>query len=239
VRLVAEEIGYGLAGGIAAGVLGALVLRAAVRRSLVDGHWLQILTASTAVLAAGIAEGLGGSIFIAAFTGGFVFGVVRRDAGGEVSSLVDEGGSVLNAVTFVVFGAAILGPLLDELEWTVVLYAALSLTLVRMVPVALAFLGTGARPPTVAFVGWFGPRGLASIVFAVLLVEEAALPHQRDLLLAVVATIGLSVYAHGLTAAPLTDRYVRWFAARERGERPMESVPADVTRWRTPAPSPR
>jgi NhaP-type Na+/H+ or K+/H+ antiporter len=114
------------------------------------------------------------------------------------------------------------------------LYAVLSLTVVRMLPVALATLGTRARPPTVAFLGWFGPRGLASIVFAVILVEEAALPHQETLLLAVIATVALSVYAHGLSALPLTQRYVGWYEAHPREQRPaMESVPAPEQRWRS------
>jgi sodium/hydrogen antiporter len=223
-ELVAEEVGYGSVGGIVAGTLGAVAVSAAQRRGLAEPHWLQILTAATAVLAAGIAVGLGGSIFIAAFVGGLVFGGVRRRAEGEVGYLVDQGGELLNAVTFLFFGAAILGTALDELTWEVLLYGALSLTVVRMLPVALAVLGTHARPPTVAFLGWFGPRGLASIVFAVILVEEAALPHQDTILLAVVATVTLSVYAHGLSAQPLTSRYVRWF---ERQQRPgMESIPA-------------
>jgi sodium/hydrogen antiporter len=221
LELVAEEIGYGSVGGIVAGVLGAAAVSAAQRRGLAEPHWLQILTAATAVLAAGIAIGLGGSIFIAAFVGGLVFGGVRRRAEGEVGYLVDQGGELLNAVTFLVFGALVLGPALDELTWELVLYAALSLTIVRMLPVALSVLGTGARPPTVAFLGWFGPRGLASIVFAVILLQESALPHQDTILLAVVATVALSVYAHGLSAQPLTARYVRWYEARER---PMESA---------------
>ena len=204
VHLVLEEIGYGLVAGVAAGILGALALRLA-RRLPVEPHWLQILTVATAALAAGIATGLGGSIFIAAFTGGFLFGVIARDSEGEASYLVDEGGELLNAVTFTVFGAAILGSALDELGWEVIAYAVLSLTVVRMLPVALALLGTRARRPTVAFVGWFGPRGLATIVFAVILIDESSLPHERTLLLAVVATIGMSVFAHGLSSRPLTD----------------------------------
>ena len=229
-HLVLEEIGYGLVGGVAAGVIGALALRFATRRAFVERHWLQILTVATAALAAGIATALGGSIFIAAFTGGFVFGVIRRDSGGEVSSLLDEGGELLNAITFVVFGAAILGPALDDLSWEVVVYAVLSLTVVRMAPVALSLLGTRARRPTVAFVGWFGPRGLATIVFAVILIDESSLPHEQTMLLAVVATIAISVYAHGLSSRPLTDSYVRWY---ERNEPPpMESVPAAAHRWR-------
>jgi NhaP-type Na+/H+ or K+/H+ antiporter len=233
LELVAEEIGWGLVGGISAGALGAVALRTAQRRGLAEAHWLQILTAATALLAAGIAHGLGGSIFIAAFVGGFVFGAVRRDVGGEVGYLVDQGGEVLNAVTFLMFGAVILGPLLDDLGWEALLYAVLSLTVVRMLPVALAMVGTRARPPTLAFLGWFGPRGLASIVFAVILVEEAALPHQETLLLAVVATVGLSVYAHGLSALPLTERYVSWYDAYSPEQRPaMESVPAPEQRPR-------
>jgi sodium/hydrogen antiporter len=234
-HLVLEEIGYGLVAGAAAGVLGALALRFAARRSIVEPHWLQILTVATALLAAGIATGLGGSIFIAAFTGGFLFGVVGRDSGGQVSYLVDEGGELLNAVTFIVFGAAILGPALDDLGWEVFVYAVLSLTVVRMLPVALSLLGSGARRQTVAFVGWFGPRGLATIVFAVILIDESSLVHERTLLLAVVATIGISVFAHGMTAQPLTNRYVGWYASHPREQLPsMESVPAARHRWRKP-----
>jgi NhaP-type Na+/H+ or K+/H+ antiporter len=234
-HLVLEEIGYGLVAGLAAGVLGALALRVAARRSLVEPHWLQILTLATALLAAGTATGLGGSIFIAAFSGGFLFGVVGRDSGGEVSYLVDEGGELLNAVTFIIFGAVILGPALDDLGWEVLVYAVLSLTVVRMLPVALSLLGSGARRQTLAFLGWFGPRGLATIVFAVILIDESSLPHERTLLLAVVATIGISVFVHGLSAQPLTNRYVGWYASHPREELPpMESVPAATHRWRKP-----
>jgi sodium/hydrogen antiporter len=146
-----------------------------------------------------------------------------------------EGGELLNAVTFIVFGAAILGPALDDLGWEVLVYAVLTLTAVRMLPVALALLGSGARRPTVMFVGWFGPRGIATIVFAVILIDESSLPHERTLLLAVVATIGISVFAHGLSARPLTNRYVRWYASHPREELPpMESVPAPTHWWRKP-----
>ncbi|MGH3038377.1 MAG: cation:proton antiporter [Gaiellaceae bacterium] len=219
-------------------MLGALAQRAALRHGRAEPHWLQILTAATALSAAGIALGLGGSIFIAAFVGGFVFGGVRRDTEGEFSYLVDEGGEFLNAVTFLVFGAVILGPVLDELTWELVVYAVLSLTVVRMLPVALAMLGTRAGRPTLGFLGWFGPRGLASIVFAVIL-TQSELPQQRTLLLAVAVTVGLSVYVHGLSALPLRERYVRWYQSHPSDRPPpMESVPAASHRWRSPG-SPR
>ena len=233
VELVLEEIGYGIVGGVVAGLLGALALRMAWKRRWIEPHWLQILAVATALLAVGIANALHGSIFIAAFVGGFLFGALRDSAGGRVTYLVDQGGDVLNAVTFIVFGAAILGTVLDELTWQLVAYAVLSVTVVRMLPVALSLLRTGARKETVAFVGWFGPRGLATIVFGVLLIQDSQLPHERTLLLAAAITVGLSVYAHGLTAKPLTDRYVRWYLSHPEDQPPgMESVPAEAHDWR-------
>jgi NhaP-type Na+/H+ or K+/H+ antiporter len=233
VTLVLEQIGYGLIGGVIAGIAGALILRFGTAHRLMETHWTQILVLASALLAAGIATALGGSIFIAAFSAGVLFGALRRDAGGEVSQLVDEGGELFNAATFIVFGAVVLGPLLDELSWEIAAYAVLSLTAVRMLPVALALLGTGARRPTVAFIGWFGPRGLASIVFAVILLDEADLAHAHTLLVAIAATIALSIYVHGVTARPLTERYVRWWAAHPRDALPeMERVHAPGHRWR-------
>jgi sodium/hydrogen antiporter len=233
-HLVFEEIGYGLIGGVIAGAVGGLAVGVGARRRSIEPDWLQIMGVASAALAASIALALGGSIFIAAFSGGLLFGALRNDAGGEVTYLVDEGGELFNAVTFIVFGAVILGPLLDDITLQIALYAVLSLTVVRMLPVALAMLGAGARRPTVAFVGWFGPRGLASIVFAVILIDEADLPHMQTLLLAIVITVGASVYVHGLTARPLTERYTGWWGSHPRDALPpMESVPAAEHRVRS------
>ena len=134
------------------------------------------------------------------------------------------------------FGAILLGPALAELSWELALYAVLSLTIVRMLPVAIAMLGSHARAPTVGFLGWFGPRGLASIVFAVIVIEESNLPHEHLIVLAIYLTVGLSVFAHGLSAAPLANRYARWYERHPRDKAPpMESGPAEVTRARGPA----
>jgi NhaP-type Na+/H+ or K+/H+ antiporter len=232
-RLVLQEIGYGVAGGVAAGFAAALVVRVGVARRLVDPIWLQVVPVAGAALAYGLAVWMGGSAFIAAFVGGAVFGGLRGKAGGEVTLFLEESGGVLGAVTFVLFGAVMLVPVLDDLSAAVVLYSLLSLTLVRMVPVAVAMLGSGARPPTVAFLGWFGPRGLASIVFAVILVADADLTHEPVLLNTIFLTVALSVLLHGLTAAPLSARYAAWFAAHERHAVPVfEAVPAPLHRHR-------
>jgi NhaP-type Na+/H+ or K+/H+ antiporter len=235
VHLVLDEIGWGLVGGVVAGVAGAVILRVARQRGLVADHWVQVIPLAAAALSYGIAVGLGGSGFIAAFAGGLVFGVLHRSLGGEITYLVDSGGQVLDAVTLIVFGAVALGPALHRLDWRIGLYAVLSLTVVRMAPVALALLGLHARTPTVAFLGWFGPRGLASIVFAVIVLQGAELPHVELLITTVVITVGLSVLAHGLSAKPFSEAYARWFGARSEPP-PMESTAAREQRWRRPAP---
>ena len=230
-ELVLEEIGYGCVGGVVAGLAAAAVVRVGVTRGLVDPIWLQVVPVAGAALAYGLAVWMHGSGFIAAFVGGAVFGGLRREVGGEVSFFLEEAGGLLGAVTFILFGAVMLVPMLDDLSVEIVLYALLSLTLVRMVPVALAMLGSGARRPTVAFLGWFGPRGLASIVFAVILVEDADLANESVLLNTIFLTIGLSVLLHGLTATPLAGRYAAWFAAHPRDAAPaFESAPAPEQR---------
>ena len=237
--LLLEEIGYGVVGGVAAGLLIAYVVIHAGRRDLIAPQWRQVIPAAGAALAYGIAVALHGSGFIAAFVGGMVFRWALKRDPEDLNELSEEVGNVLNGVTFVLFGAILLGPALGELSWELALYAVLSLTVVRMVPVAIAMLGSRARAPTVGFLAWFGPRGLASIVFAVIVIEESALPHEHLIVLAIYVTVGLSVLAHGLSAAPLADRYGRWFEQHPRGKAPpMESVPAEVTRPRGPAAQP-
>ncbi len=230
-QLVLEEIGYGCVGGVVAGLAAALVVRVGVPRRLLDSIWLQVVPVAGAALAYGLAVWMHGSGFIAAFVGGAVFGGLRHEVGGEVTRFLEETGGLLGAVTFVLFGAVMLVPMLDDLTAEIVLYALLSLTLVRMVPVGLAMLRSGARRPTVAFLGWFGPRGLASIVFAVILVEEADLANESVLLNTIFFTIGLSVLLHGLTATPLAGRYAAWFTAHPRDAAPkFESAPAPEQR---------
>lgn len=232
-ELVLEKIGYGIVGGVLAGAAAAVVVVYAGGRRLIDPSWLQVVPFAGAALAFGLAEAIGGSGFIAAFVGGGVFGGLRRDRGGEVSYLLEQAGAVLAAVTFVIFGAVLLGPALGDVTWQIALYAVLSLTAVRMLPVALSMLGTGARRPTVAFLGWFGPRGAASIVFALLVVEEGGLPGDEILLATVFLTVGLSVFTHGLTAAPLAARYADWLDTHPRHTRaPVESDEGQEVRWR-------
>ena len=236
VHVVLEEIGWGLAGGATAGALAGWLMNIARTRNLIAGSWLQVIPVAAAALAYGSATALGGSGFIAAFVAGMVFGNLLRGDTSEVSFFSEEAGDLLDGVTFLVFGAVLLGPTLEHLTWQMALYAALSLTVVRMVSVALALWGTGVRAPTVALLGWFGPRGLASIVFAVI-VQDSQLAHTATIVATTYATVGLSVLVHGLSAAPSVDRYVRWYQAHPSGGEPsMESSPAPELRARGPVP---
>ena len=237
--LLLEEIGYGVVGGVAAGLLIAAVVIHAGRRDLIAPQWRQVIPAAGAALAYGIAVALHGSGFIAAFVGGMVFRLALKRDPEDLNELSEQVGNVLNGVTFVLFGAILLGPALGELTWDLALYAVLSLTIVRMLPVVIAMLGSRARPPTLGFLGWFGPRGLASIVFAVIVIEESNLPHEHLIVLAIYLTVGLSVFAHGLSAAPLANRYAGWYQQHPRDKAPpMESAPTDMTRTRGPAAQP-
>jgi sodium/hydrogen antiporter len=236
LRVIFEEIGFGAVAGLAAGALGAWVLRGFAARGWMEGTWKQINAVATPVMAYMVAVALGGSGFIAAFVAGIVFGAVAGGQAEATTHLAEESGELLNAVTFLLFGAVLLGPALGDLDWRVVAYAVLSLTVVRLLPVALAMVGTGMRRVTVGFLGWFGPRGLASIVFVLLLLEETDLPQRSLLLAAVTVTVALSVYAHGLTAWPGANRYADWYDAHAQEHPAMpESAPAPERRTRVPA----
>ena len=232
LKVIAEQIGFGAVGGVAAGALGAWVLRTFGGRGWMEETWRQIDAVATPLLAYTLAAASGGSGFIAAFVAGIVFRVVAADHAKETTFLAEQTGELLNAVTFLLFGALLLGPALGALDWPIALYAVASLTVVRMLPVVLAMVGAGMRRVTVGFLGWFGPRGLASIVFVLILLEETDLPERSLMLTAVTWTVALSVYAHGLTAGPGATRYANWYHAHHQHHRVMPES-ASVAEHRT------
>ncbi|WP_405717773.1 cation:proton antiporter [Streptomyces sp. NBC_01537] len=221
--------------GLLVGGLGGRLLQWSRARGWVTGEWWQVYPLALAAASYELAVVTDGSGFIAAWVAGFAFGFALRRyrAGGEKESpdrtadFTENLGGLLASVSLLVFGAVLLGPALEHLSWRIILYAVLSLTVVRMLPVALALAGSRLRPPTVAYIGWFGPRGLASVVLALLVVEEHV--QGVELLGRVVAvTVGLSVLLHGVSAVSLAGRYGRWHeraAATSRDLREGTSVP--------------
>jgi NhaP-type Na+/H+ or K+/H+ antiporter len=233
IRLVFEQIGYGLLAGVVAATVASVVMGWASRHGFMSSEWRHVATLAAVAACYGLAVPLGGSGFIAAFMGGLVFGWLNHQEVPALTELVVDGGELSAALTFVLFGAVVVGPLLHRVGLTVAIYAALSLTVVRMVPVSVALLGSQARPPTVAFIGWFGPRGLASIVFIVITAGQPALSGAAQISVIASATVLASVYLHGLTAAPLATRYAEWYETHPRRANLMESAGAHRhhSRW--------
>ncbi len=199
------------------------------------GCWtngVRLFTLAVALSAYAAAGALGGSGFIAAFVAGMAFGRSAREHGLGVTHFTEEAGAFLAAVTWMGFGAVAISNVLPDITWRVVLYALLSLTVVRMLPVAVAMYRTDARWQTVAFMGWFGPRGLASVVFGLLALERG-IPEAHTLLATVVVTVGLSVFLHGITSVPLVASYHRWYAAHvAKNPTASEAKPTIVSRLR-------
>ncbi|BEL08865.1 cation:proton antiporter [Actinoplanes sichuanensis] len=200
----------GLAIGVAAGVFAGLAGGWAMRTARTRG-WASEDFAGPGVLALALAvytgvHWLGGNGFVAAFVAGIAFGAAAGRGGSREVFYVEQTAGLVSLLTWLVFGAAAVPIVLTHIGWQVVVYAILSLTVIRMLPVALALLRSGMNSRTVAFIGWFGPRGLASIVFAVLAAED--LGPAADQAVAVIGlTVLFSVFAHGLTAKPLAARY--------------------------------
>lgn len=215
VSAMAEQIGFGLIAGIVSGAGLGLALRAATSARAISASWRRLVVLGTPLLAIALASLLGGSSFIAAYAAGVAFGLAGRDRTSETTALADEAGEGLNAATWFLFGSVLLSQALPDVTWAMAGYAVLSLTVVRMVPVALALIGTGLQRQTIAFVGWFGPRGLASIAFALLVIDEHV-PDSGTVFGVVCLTVALSAAAHGATAAIGARRYGAWYAAQPR-----------------------
>jgi sodium/hydrogen antiporter len=201
-------IGVGVGAGIA--LVGGRLVAVAHQRGWMQHGSRRLAMLSLALLAFLAASEAGGNPFVSAFIGGLVFGTTARADAAESVELTEAAGSLLSLVLWFIFGAGFVLPAFDDLSVRIVLYAVASLTVVRMVPVAVALLGSGQRRPTVAFVGWFGPRGLASVVFALLAVEELGYTDARVVasVNTIAVTIVFSIIAHGVTARPLATRYV-------------------------------
>lgn len=209
LRIVVEELGIGLGTGVVLAVSASILLRRAVAAGWVGEDWSGVTLVALAIACFAAAQALGGSGFVACFAGGLAF----RAPPGETHRLLraTEGtGDALALLTWVVFGAGVVWQMSDRITGATILYAVLSLSLIRMLPVYLALAGRPIAPADRLFIGWFGPRGLASIVFGII-VLDAQLPNADTVLATIVCTVLLSVFAHGVTANPLVRAFShRW-----------------------------
>ncbi|MEV0986840.1 cation:proton antiporter [Streptomyces sp. NPDC049949] len=208
--------------GIAAGWAGASLLSWSLARGWSSSDWRQFMALVVSVIAYVLCVMGDGSGFIGAWVAGLAFGGRLRRAPTDRGARVEEEdptqstrftarlGLLLASLSFLCFGAVVLGPVLQHLTWRSVVYALVSLTVIRMLPVALSLTGTGLRPASVAYIGWFGPRGLASLVFGLIAFEEH-LPGGTLLGEVIAVTVGLSILLHGASAPFLGNRYGEWF----------------------------
>jgi NhaP-type Na+/H+ or K+/H+ antiporter len=212
-RFLKEQLGYGTLVGLGIGLVGGWLLGVAQRRKWMAAALHQIGLVTLPLLCVMVSEATGASMFIAAFVAGLVVQVGFSEARKHSAEFAEDWGQLFNYFVFFLFGLLV-APVLTHFSFAVVLYAILSLTVVRMIPVALALAGTGLSRSTMLFMGWFGPRGLASIVLGLVYMEQHAnLPGESAMRLAVMATVLLSIFAHGLSALPGIDLYARTIAS--------------------------
>ncbi len=223
-----EQIGYGVLVGLIVGLAGAYLINKAIDKGLMRGRFQWIGFLALAVISYVVAIAIGGSGFIAAFVGGFATTLTGRGVGDSIIEFTSTWGEVFSLVVFFVFGM-LAASLLSGITATIILYAALSLTLIRILPVAVSLMRTGLKPNSILFIGWFGPRGLASIVLLLITLNEAPdIPGLQTIAITVTTTVLISVFAHGISANPA----IAWYAKK------MALLPSDAVELKEVVESP-
>ena len=209
LNYVFEQLGMGALVGLTVGLIGGLLLATARRKEWMAESAQQFGLVALPVLSVLACEPVGGSMFIAAYIAGLAVQAGFRDASTHSLEFTEGWGQLFDYFVFFLFGLFV-ALAFRQFSFVHMLYAILSLTVVRMVPVAIALIGTRLNPASILFMGWFGPRGLASIVLGlVYLEEEAHLPGEETIKLAVMVTVMLSIFIHGFSAFPGIDLYAR------------------------------
>lgn len=202
-----SQLTFGPLSGIVIGYCGGWLIRRANNRNWVSESGEGIIALCIAGMCFIVAESLHGNGFIAAFTGGLVFGNYQKNRCKYLFEFVETEGQIFTLGTFFIFGALLLPMALTSFNIWHWVFAVFSLTLMRMVPVYIALKPNNLNFPTSLFLGWFGPRGLASILFVLLVLGETLLPHPEIVTNIVFIAVMISVFVHGLSAAPLALSY--------------------------------
>lgn len=207
LRFVGLQLLGGPLIGLAVGYLGGWLVLRATQSGWMNAPFQRLSGLGLALLAFAGAESVGGNGFIAAFIAGLTLGNTARGVCDSLYQFGEAEGQLLTLLVFLIFGAVMVPAALAHAGAEALVYALLSLTLIRMLPVALSLLGSGLRPASYAFIGWFGPRGLASILFVLVVLEAGRLEAGALLETVVVLTVLLSTLLHGVSAYPLARRY--------------------------------
>ncbi|MDW3214044.1 MAG: cation:proton antiporter [Ilumatobacteraceae bacterium] len=216
------EIGIGVLAGVAIAFALTRVAMWAMDRHWTDSEGLRLLMLGGALAAFAGSAAAGGNGFIAAFVCGLLVRAFMGESVDTQTELAEDAAQIGATATFVLFGAVLVWPAFDALTPLVAICTIATLTVGRMVPVTISLVGSGLEPRTVAFIGWFGPRGLASMVFGLLVIQEEALVDREQLFSVIVLVIVASVVLHGVSSGPLAVRYGHWFDLH--GHRDMEEA---------------
>ena len=230
VATAVVELFGGAALGLGVGIAGAVLLAVSRRHRWSSPAFRPLAIAALAVFAYSASLVAGTNGFVAAFIGGMAFGTVDHHDDEDALHFTEEVGLLLSLLVWFAFGAVMLVPGFEDAGWRDVLFALLALTVLRMAPVALALTRSGLDRATIAFVGWFGPRGLASVVFGLIAVDSLAPEESRVVLAAVTVTVALSVLLHGVSASPLASRYGAYTARLGAPSPLLGDVPPVSTR---------
>ena len=206
LKLVIQELGIGLVVGLGLTAVGTWVLRWCWKKGWVTEIWKQVTVVALAIACFTVAQSLHGSGYIAAFTGGLLFGFMAKEATHKLVLAAEGTGETLAMMTWFIFGATVVGHNVQHFTWQILLYALLSLTVIRMLPIFLSLSGTGESTVSKLFLGWFGPRGLASIVFVIIVLNKDV-PGSKFVAMIVGLTVFLSLVAHGVSANPLAKLF--------------------------------
>ena len=209
---MAEEIGIGLVVGSGVTAVCAKLMDYCYKRGWITKIWEQLPVIMLALICFSVAQSLGGSGYIAAFAGGILFGILAKEETHELVTDAEGMAETLAMFTWIVFGAAFINKAYQLITWEIFAYAVLSLTVVRMLPVMLSLAGSGEKIESKLFMAWFGPRGFASIVFAII-VLNTSIPGAPEMAVVVVCTVILSAFAHGITANPLAKALAKKLGA--------------------------
>lgn len=208
----AKQVVFGPLAGIAIGYVGAKLVSSCYRTRWMSETAEGMIALGLAFGAFALAEIVHGNGFIAAFVAGLTFGNTLKQKCKFLYEFAESEGQILILLTFTAFGAAMIPQAMAAVTGTHIAFGILALTVLRMLPIHLSLVGTGIKPVTSAFLGWFGPRGLASILFVLLILEEAEVANESTVFAVVIVTVALSVASHGMTAGPAA----RWYGSKSR-----------------------
>jgi sodium/hydrogen antiporter len=207
IWFVVKQLLFGPLVGALVGWLGGRIVERAAKRDWMNPTFQRLASCSLAVLSYALAEEVHGNGFIAAFFGGLMLGVRTPEVRERIHEFGEAEGQQLALFVFLIFGLAAVPLAAKHWDLNAWAYAILSLTVIRMLPVALSLRGTGLTKFSIAFIGWFGPRGIASVLYLLIVVNELGLKGYERVLSVIVLTVLLSVFLHGITAVPLSRLY--------------------------------